>query len=151
VKPMYVQANNTERERLHSLGARLTDDDLRRRLDNGMTIATVLLHLAFWDEYCRALLEQWEQPGFTPPRTNFEAVNAAIRSVASAVPERTAVKMALAAADAVDQKVEALRPDAVTAIEAAGSSRLLERALHRRGHLDQIDSALAKGDSRADM
>jgi hypothetical protein len=115
-----------------------------------VTIAAVLLHLAFWDEYCRALLEQWEQPGFTPPRTNFEAVNAAIRSVAPAVPERTAVNMALAAADAVDQKVEALRTDTAAAIEAAGSSRLLERALHRRAHLDQIDGALAKGDSLAD-
>lgn len=150
MKPTFVRANDIERERLHSLVACLTDDDLRRRLDNGMTIAAVLLHLAFWDEYCRALLEQWEQPGFTPPRTNFVAVNTAILTVASAVPERTAANMAQTAADAIDQKVEALRPEVVAAIEAAGSSRLLERALHRRGHLDQIDSALAKGDSRAD-
>ncbi len=149
MKPPYVLQNDIERQRLDSLAARLTDDHLRLRLSNGLTVAAVFAHLAFWDDYCRALLEQWRQTGFVPSRTNFDAVNAAIRTVAFAVPVRLAVDLAQTAAAAVDRQVEALPAGLAVTIEAEGYSRMLERAAHRRQHLDQIERALADVDTQA--
>ena len=46
----FVADNAQERERLISLVARLTDEELSLPLGNGWTIAVALAHLAFWDQ-----------------------------------------------------------------------------------------------------
>ena len=142
MKPDYVSRNDAERERLQALAARLTDDDLGRRLDSGLTVAGAFVHLAFWDEYGRALLEHWQQPGFEPPRTDFDAVNAGILRIAPAIPAHAAVQMAVDAADAADRAVEELPSGVAAAIQDAGYGRLLDRSVHRSAHLDQIDAAV---------
>jgi hypothetical protein len=38
--------------------------------------------------------------------------------------------------------LESITPDLEAAIEASGHVRLLRRAMHRREHLDRIESAL---------
>ena len=135
----YVEANNVERERLRSLAARLSDDDLARQLDNGMTVAEALAHLAFWDEYCLSLLQQYEHSGIIAPGEDYHAVNAGVRAVARLVPAREALQLALDAADTVDEHVETIVLELARTIETDVSPRMLERAAHRREHLDQID------------
>jgi hypothetical protein len=135
----YDVDNAGERQRLHDMADGLSDDDLRRRLDNGLTVAAVLVHLAFWDEYCTALLKQWEQSGFAASRSNYGAFNAAIGHLASTIAPRAALELAVAAADAADRQVEAIAPDLAAAIIEGGSERMLTRAAHRRQHLDQIE------------
>ena len=51
----YVIENTVERDRLMALTARLTEEELRRQLPNGWSVATKLAHLAFWDLYWLAL------------------------------------------------------------------------------------------------
>lgn len=142
MKRSYSSENAEERERLEALAARLTDEDLDRRLPSGMTIAECLCHLAFWDAYCLAVHEQWERAEFPPPGSDFEATNSALRAIVSAVPSRVAPELAVSSARSVDMHVRDLDPVIVAAIEEAGRDRLLHRAPHRRGHLDQIERAL---------
>jgi hypothetical protein len=142
VKATYVDENAAERERLKVLAASLTDEDLDTELKNGSTVAGALVHLAYWDEYCIALLREWEASGFTPVRGNLEASNAALRAIGSAVPGGSALRLALAAAEATDEHVERLAADLVSAIESGGGARILNRARHRRAHLDQIEQAI---------
>src|SRR3989442_2623295 len=59
----YVAQNNAQRERLRALVARLKDEDLRRPLPAGWTVAGVLAHLAFWDQRILVLIERWERSG----------------------------------------------------------------------------------------
>jgi hypothetical protein len=143
VKPAYAALNDKERNRLEALLDQLTDDNLARRLPNGLTVAIVLAHLAFWDDYTCQVLREWQQSGFSESRTHFEAVNSAIATLAAAVPARVTVELARAAARAVDREAEAISPELAEKIEANGKLRTLERAQHRRTHVDQIAAALA--------
>jgi hypothetical protein len=144
LKPEYAIANDNERARLDSILDRLTDEDLARRLPNGLTIATALVHLAFWDEYARAALQQWRTSGFSDSRTNYEAVNSAVLTLAADIPDRSAVEMLRRAADAVDREAGQVSPELAEIVQANGKHRVLERAMHRRTHLDQIESLLAQ-------
>lgn len=142
MKPTYVVANDSERARLGALLARLSDEDLARRLPNGLTIATVLVHLAFWDEYGLSTLRGWRDSGFVDSHTDFEAINSAVVALAAAIPDRAVVEMVRAAADAVDREAEAVSPELAEVIQSNGKLRTLERAQHRRIHLGQIEGVL---------
>ena len=138
----YVTENTHERQRLQTLVARVSDEDLTRPLPNGWTVAITLAHLAFWDRQRLALLRRWEREGVTPAPTDADTINAGVRVLAAALPPRTAAQLALDAAEAVDQALEQLSAEMVTQIEGGGQASLLRRAVHRRGHLDRIEQAL---------
>ncbi|MBI4610076.1 MAG: DinB family protein [Candidatus Rokubacteria bacterium] len=143
----YVSPNNAERQRLRALVDRLSDEQLSRPLGSGWTIAGVLGHLAFWDQRVLVLLERWEQggPGSAPPpinRGDVDWINDAAKALCLALPPRTAARLAVATAEAVDGKVQALSEELAAANAAAGTPINLLRAQHRREHLDEIERAL---------
>lgn len=144
VTASYVAANDSARERLESLLDSLGTGDLRHTLNNGLTVATVLVHLAFWDRYVDDLLLQWQTNGFSKVKTNFGAVNAGVLAVAASVPDDAVAGMARSAAEAADRRSAGLPEDLVTTIESNGCGRLLERAAHRLQHLNQIADELGR-------
>ena len=143
----YVTQNDRERARLRALMTRLRDDDLARPMAAGWTIASVLGHLAFWDQRILVLIEQWERSGQLPAAAHGEDVdwiNDAGKPFLLALPPRRLADLALEIADAVDRRVAAL-PDAfLTRNESAGNPVILLRAKHRREHLDEIDAILGR-------
>jgi hypothetical protein len=145
----YVANNNTERARLRALVARASDADLARPMPAGWTVASVLAHLAFWDQRIITLLESWERAGIdSPPPTihgdDVDWVNDAAKPMFLAMDPRRAADLALAIAEEVDRKVEAL-PDAwVTKNAAAGSPLSLVRSTHREEHLGEIEQHLGR-------
>jgi uncharacterized damage-inducible protein DinB len=142
----YIAENDTQRQRLRALVEKLTDEQLRQPMAAGWTIASVLAHLAFWDQRILVLLEHWEQ-GKAPRSHNAEDVNwinDAAKALCLALPPRVAAQLALATADVVDRKVEALPDTRLAANEAAGHPLNLLRAQHRREHLDEIEHALGR-------
>ena len=138
----YATENRHERQRLRTLVAGVSDDDLTRPLPNGWTVAITLAHLAFWDRQRLALLRRWEREGVTPAPADADTINEGVRVLATALPPRAAAQLALDAAEAVDQALEQLSAEMLTQIEGGGQASLLRRAVHRRGHLDRIDQAL---------
>ncbi len=143
----YVAQNNTQRERLRALVDRLSDEELRRPLSAGWTVAGVLAHLAFWDQRALVVIERWERGGSgSAPRRidrqDVDWINDAAKALCLALPPRTAAQLAVATAEAVDRKVEALAADLVAANAAAGNPINLVRAEHRREHLDEIERVL---------
>ena len=141
----YVNDNAKERARLTALVARLSDADLARPMAAGWTVASVLGHLAFWDQRILVLLEGWERSGAAPSANRDEDVdwiNDAGKPFLRALPPRRMAELAVAIAEAVDRKLEAL-PDAfVRGNAAAGHPLNFTRAQHRREHLDDIEAAL---------
>ena len=137
-----IRQNRAERERLRALIERLPEGDLLRPLGEGWTIAVALAHLAFWDRRALAVLEEWENNGFAVWHSDWDATNAEQLASWQAIHPREAVREALEAAEAVDQKIESLDPALIDAIARSGQIRPIERWIHRREHLDQIERVL---------
>ena len=142
----FTDANRRERERLAGLVARLSPADLARRASDGWTVAEALAHLAFWDWRGLALLERWEREPFTLPPENpvdVDALNEAAWRLSLAVPLQETPRLALAAAQAVDSRIEAARPETIAASLAEDGPVNLWRSQHRAEHLDVLERLLA--------
>lgn len=140
----YAVENARERQRLQALIASLSDEDLKRPLPNGWSVAIALAHLAFWDGQRLAVLKQWERAGVQAAPADADTINAGVHLLAADIPPRRAAQLAIEAAEAIDQALEHMSAELLTAIEAEGQSRILRRSVHRRAHLDQIDAALGR-------
>jgi hypothetical protein len=145
----YVEGNNAERARLKMLGESLTDEQLQREMRDGWTVASMFAHLAMLD---RLRLEGWELQTRSPehqrwfvPGIEINQINEATKSLLLAIPPREAVRLAVEAAEAIDSKVASLSPDLVQSYESANEdheTRMLNRWIHRRMHLDEIEKAV---------
>jgi hypothetical protein len=143
----YIARNDAERERLKGLVGKLSDGELARPVSAGWTVAGVLGHLAFWDQRIIELLTRWEQQGVAPS-TEVEAdidwINDAAKPMFLAVPPRKAADLAVAIAEEADRRVAALSDALVAKNAAAGNPLNLDRAEHRREHLDEIQRVLGR-------
>src|SRR5262249_22619036 len=63
----HVAQNDAERQRLSALVARLSDQELARPLPAGWTVATVLGHVAFWDQRVIEIIAAWRRAGVGAP------------------------------------------------------------------------------------
>ena len=144
----YIAENEVERKRLASLVARLSDRDLAHPMPGGWTVASVLGHIAFWDQRIIALVEQWRKAGVgTPPKALDDGnvvdwINDATKPLLLAVPPRRAADLTLGIAESTDRMVAELSDDFLAANEKAGSPVNVHRAPHRREHIDEIEAAL---------
>jgi hypothetical protein len=139
----YVARNDVERARLTRLVDRCSDADLAHALPAGWTVASVLGHLAFWDQRVLMLLDAWERGTPPPPshETDADWINDAGKPFLLALPPRKLAEMALSIAEAVDRRVAGLSDDLVAKC-AAGGTINLSRADHRQEHLDEIERVL---------
>lgn len=141
----FIVQNDSERERLTVLVARLCDADLGRSLGEGWTVAASLAHLAFWDRFVLARWDQALRDELAVPSLDdrlTEMVNAAGLGGWRAVPGRQAARLAVDAAEALDRAIERLPVEAVRTARDRGQHRLLDRSEHRRVHLDEIEAVL---------
>ncbi|MGH2530707.1 MAG: DinB family protein [Thermomicrobiales bacterium] len=139
-----IEGNAAAQERLRALIARLSDDDLRRDLGDGWTVAAALAHIAFWDRRAAVLLERWARAGLAPSPADADAINDAMLPQWLAIPPRAAAEDALAAAAAVDQRLAALSDDLARSIREQRAQVQLDRSLHRIEHVDEIERLLGR-------
>jgi len=141
----HQKQNDTERARLEALVGRLNDADLARAMPDGWTVASVLAHLAYWDQRAYILLDRWQRAGATPPSgdaADVDWINDAAKPMFLALPPRRAAELAVAIAEATDRKVASMSDELVSRNAALGTPVTLVRANHRREHLDEIERAL---------
>ena len=139
------EANAKGREQLLALASRLTDKELRLQAGDGWTVSAVLAHLAFYDYRALGLIQYWKKNGVGPSPLDTDIVNDAMKLVLVAIAGREAVKLALAAAEAVDAEIEKLPEELRPGIDVLvkeGKFRL-NRGIHREAHIEQIEKALA--------
>jgi hypothetical protein len=139
----YVIKNARSRERLRKLVNEMTDKELTLIIyKEGWTIAVALAHLAFWDERRRLLIRKWKQKGVTPSPFEEDIINNALLPFLLAIPPRKAANLAVLTAEALDHELEELSPDMITAIKSLGDRHALNRSIHRKMHLDEIEALL---------
>ena len=143
----YVEQNDRERERLRALIERLSDDDLRRQVNEYWTVAAVLAHVAFWDARALWLADKIER-GLPFSSSDVEPedvswINEATRPLIHAIAPREAARLALSQAEQTDRRVASLPP---TTMWPRNPESLLNavRAEHRAEHLDQIEASLRR-------
>jgi hypothetical protein len=142
----YVKENAKEREHLRKLVNEITDEELKLIIyKEGWTIAVALGHLAFWDERRLALVKRWRQKKLTPSDidgVDMDTVNDALVSIFLTMPTRKVAELAVSAAEKLDKELEKLPAEMIPAIEAMGDRNALNRAHHRKMHLDEIEAFL---------
>jgi hypothetical protein len=139
--------NDRSRARLRQLIDRLDEEDWAQPLDDGWTVAVALAHLAFWDRWAIARWDQYERDGaieWMPDVVN-DLANAAALPQWLALAPRQVAELALAAAEAVDRRIEVLAPEAIAHAIATGRRVMVDRSLHRDPHLDEIERRFAGG------
>ena len=145
----YVAENQAQLGRLRTLADTLSDQELAEPMPAGWTVAGVLAHLAYWDQRIVVLMDRWGADGRgTPPPANDGAsvdwINDAGKPLCLALPPRVAARLAVAAAEAADQRVARASDALLAANVAAGSPLSMLRAEHRREHLDEIERVRAR-------
>ena len=138
----YTLDNTTSRHELAALVDRLSDEQFAHPLEAGWTVASVLAHLAFWDQRALILLQKWQQEGISPSPIDVDIVNEVTRPLFNALEPRAAAQLAVSTAETVDRVIGQLSPEFITQVETDGKTVRLNRALHRRDHINQIVRAL---------
>jgi DinB family protein len=141
----FIEENTRERERLRALVERLSEDELRAKVNDSWTVAAVFGHIAFWDARVLTLSEKLERgEPFGPDDNEAEDVdwiNDASRPLIHAVPPLELAKLSLEIAEATDAKVASLPPDRLYPQDPQSPIYAL-RADHRGEHLDEVEAAL---------
>ncbi len=144
----YIEENDRERKRLIDLVNRITDRELSKQVYvEGWTVAVVFAHLAFWDERRIWLLRRWKKDGVRQSAYDdyiTDMMNDSLLPFFLALEPRKAANMAVSIAEELDREIAGLSPKMVKAIEALGDPHALDRSIHRKLHLDEIDKLLAK-------
>jgi hypothetical protein len=139
----YIKRNRASRDHLAEVIARMGKGSLE--LPGGWTAAGLLAHLAFWDGFGAARLEKFvrdREPMELGSDTLTEFINAAGMAQWRATLPAVAGDLASGAAAAIDRLIEGLPADVLDEIRAMKRPRLLDRSLHRKEHLDEIERAI---------
>ena len=137
----HVAQNREQLERLRRLVARLSDDDLRRELPDGWTICDALAHLAFYDRRAAVLLERFGREGVFASPYDYETINAAL-PLSDAQDSATGDRRRSSGGGGGGGPGRG-RHTGDTGREIRRLNQVkLERADHRRNHLDDIEALL---------
>jgi len=135
--------NRASRDRLAAVIARLGGRSVD--LPGGWTTAALLAHLAFWDGFGGARLEKFARDREAMELgsdTLTKFINAAGMAHWRATLPAVAGDLAIEAAAAIDRLIEGLPAEVLDEIRAMKRPRLLDRSLHRKEHLDEIERAI---------
>jgi hypothetical protein len=137
----FATRNRASTERMRSLVARLSDEELQRPVGEHWTVAIALVHLAFWDRRVLHSLDGLERDGRLPTPSIDIVVNDLSLPLWAAIPPGDAARLAVESAEALDARLEKLSPDLLAQV-GGYNQRWVERAMHRNEHLDEVDAAL---------
>jgi hypothetical protein len=137
----FVERNRASTNRIRTLVASLTDEEMQHPVGEHWTVAIALAHLAFWDRRVMHVLDMTERDGklFIPEIDIF--VNDLSLPLWAAIPPREAARIAIETADALDKRLEEFSPALLEQINSY-NPRWVLRVLHRGEHLDDVDAAL---------
>jgi hypothetical protein len=137
----FIELNRASTERIRTLAARLTDEEMQTRVGEHWTVGIVFAHLAWWDRRVMYVLDMTEKDGrlFIPEIDIF--VNDLSLPLWAAIPPRAAAQIAIETSETLDKRLEDYSPQLLEEIYNY-NKRWVIRALHRGEHLDEADAAL---------
>ena len=139
----YAEENARERERLRRLVKGMSDEQLSLPLGNDWTVAVALAHLSFWDQRSLVLIRKWKKTGVVEPSpVDLEIINEALLPQWLSLPPRKAAGLAVSSAESVDRELEQTSIETIEKIFRVEDGSRLYRSIHRKMHLDQIETLI---------
>lgn len=137
----FIDLNRASTERIRTLAARLSDEEMQTKVGEHWTVAVVFAHLAWWDRRVMYVLDMTEKDGrlFIPEIDVF--VNDLSLPLWAAIPPRAAARIAIETAETLDKRLEQYPPALLEKIYDY-NNRWVIRALHRVEHLEEAEAAL---------
>ncbi len=139
----FIEQNRASTERIRTLAARLSDEEMLHPVGQHWTVAIVFAHLAFWDRRVLYVLDRTQEDRrlFIP---NLDiVVNDISLPLWAAIPPRPAAQLAIATAQELDQRLIDFPPALLEEIYTY-NRRWVVRSLHRNEHLDEAEAALER-------
>ena len=146
----FVAENSRELARLRALVERLSDDELRRKVNEDWTVAGVLGHIAFWDARALFLADRLVRgAAFTESEREPDDpawINDSTRPLIHAIAPREAARTALGIAEETDRVMASLTAEQVRRTFPSDQRSPCNplRADHRGEHLDEIEATLRR-------
>ena len=144
VSAEFARSNRTQTERLRKVARSLTPEQMRTRLPNGGTVSAALAHLAFWDRHRIIQMKKWAAGQEATGAYDGNVFNDAAAPMWELIEPERAAEFAVKTAEEVDALLLELSDDVVRAALARPDAPNLNRGIHRQGHLDSIEKALAR-------
>lgn len=138
----YTEQNHESEIELVNFISKLTPAQLTTTMPAGWDVLSVLAHVVFWDIRGLTLIEKWEKEGIHISEVDTDVINEVTRPIFLALDPAKATAMISAYSKLIDEKIDALAPDFIARIEAEGKNVNLNRAKHRRMHIDEIKQVL---------
>jgi hypothetical protein len=88
------------------------------------------------------LLRKWKSTGVTPSPIDIDVTNDSLLPLWLALPPRSAAKLAVTSAEAIDRELEEAPSELISEIQKLGDKFRLYRFVHRKMHLDRIEEFL---------
>ncbi len=137
----FIDRNRAATNRIRTLVARLSDQELQHSVGEHWTVAITLAHLAFWDRRVLLGLDAIERDG----KLNIPMIDISVNDLSlplwAAIPARAAASIAIESAAALDERLANFPPALLDELYRH-NQRWVERALHREAHLDEVETAL---------
>lgn len=137
----YNEQNRASTERIRTLIARLSDEEMQTKVGEHWTVSIALAHLAFWDRRVMHILDMTEKEGKLVDLEIDIVVNDLSLQLWSAIPSHEAARICIETAEALDKRLEEFNPTLLDELYNH-NKRWVVRALHRNEHLDEVDAAL---------
>lgn len=137
----FVEQNRASTERMRTMAARLSDEEMQTKVGEHWTVAIVFAHLAWWDRRVMYVLDMTEKDGklFIPEIDIF--VNDLSLPLWAVIPPREAARIGIETAETLDKRLEEYSPELLEEIYNY-NKRWVIRGLHRGEHLDEADEGL---------
>ncbi len=140
----FIESNQRQSERLKRLANSLSDTDLLYPMEAGWTVASVLLHMAFWDRRALTLIEKWKSDGVGESPLDADVINEVTRYFFLSIPPRQAANISIEYGEAINQTLSDLDPIFLEKIATESHAIEIERGKHRAAHLNEIERALGR-------
>ena len=136
----FEATNAATLQRLRAVVATASDDDLRIGMPGGWTVASVLGHLAFWDQRALVILDQLDAGVSPPPADDADTdlLNDISKRFFLAMDPRTLADLTLEIAEETNRRIAALPDDRVEEI----SEKWINPTRVRADHLAEIERTL---------
>ena len=143
----FIQRNAATRQKLHDLVENLDAETLTRPMDEDWTIAAVMAHLAFWDEWNFVRWRKYRETGEIAAVSSMAAIdmiNESALPAQRALDPHQAVALALETAEAGDRYIEDLPDDLIAFALSDNRNIYVDRSIHRDQHIPDIERVLAE-------
>jgi hypothetical protein len=148
----FINENAHELERLRALVNKLTKEELLLPLyKEGWTIASALAHLAFWDQRALMLMKKWGKSDVTESPIDTDLTNDTLLPFFLAIPPKISAQLAVSCAEAIDRELENASPELIQKIEMLHEKHRLNRHIHRKMHIDEIQLFIEKRTKSGNM